>query len=190
MPHLFPCTSGSQPPMSYTHGPTHGLTFFLISFRLSHFQITAPVDSRKPLHVHTLAVSPGCATSVCCVAARLSIIPRTSTTRDVVTKRYARNALSKSSDLNRRPLIWFPNQQLVLTACKSISGWCTPRPLGGPGLAATVRFVFLFSPSAWVSESLNLDLSDASVMAGFSQGVITIVRGRGHAVTSPQEFWR
>jgi hypothetical protein len=88
---------------------------------------------------------------LCHIYIGLSIIPRTSTIRGVATRRYARNVLSKSNDQSRQQLIWFPNRRLVPIACRIISEWYTPRPLGGPGLAGMVRYVFPFFPSMLVS---------------------------------------
>jgi hypothetical protein len=158
--------------------------FLTISPRLRRFGSPAPLT-----RFHSRRLIPDCATAervfVSGFRGRLSITPRTSTTRGVATRRYAQNALSRSSDPNRRPLIWFPNRPLVLTACRNISGWYTPRLLGGPGLAATVRYVTLFGSLSSIFESLTLFSPDASVMAGLSQEGIPIIRGRGDAVTSP-----
>ena len=176
--------------------------FLYVHFQLSTFmKLIAFASFRYPSGCTVLATPyqnpyvsiptgpPDCMTAertfVYCVRGGLSIIPRTSTTRDVATKRYARNALFKSSDPNRRPLIWFPNRRLVLTAYRSTLGWCTPHPLGGPALVATVRCVSPPSPWTSVSEPLTLCLSDASVMAGFSKGGIPLVGSRGWAATSP-----
>ena len=107
-----------------------------------------------------LTASPDCATAermfVRRLCGRLSIIPQISTTRGVANRRYARNALSKSNDPNRRLLIWFPNRRLVLTVSRSISEWYTPRPLGRLGSVVTDRCVFSFSLSASGSGFLTL----------------------------------
>lgn len=49
---------------------------------------------------------------------------------------------------------------------------------------ATARCVLPFVPLTSVSELVNLHLSDASVITGFSQGGILILRCLGDAVTS------
>ena len=148
MSHLFPCTSDLQP---FNAREAHSLfSFFLFNFLLAMpFWIRRFTDSCQ---IHVSILTPLCNRGehafVGHTRGRISIIPRTSTTRGVATKRYARNALSRSSDPSRPQLIWFPNLRLVLTACRSISEWSILRLLGGPGLVATVRYVSLFSPLA------------------------------------------
>ena len=161
--------------------------FFLFNFLSAMpFWIRRFTDSCQ---IHVSILTPlrnrGNTRFFCHIRGRFSIIPRTSTTRGVATKRYARNAFSRSSDPSRPQLIWFPNLRLVLTACRSILGWCTPRLLGGLGSVATVRYAFSFVPPTSVSRFLTPYLPDAPFVAGFSQGGISIIRGPGNAVTSP-----
>jgi len=63
-----------------------------------------PTPTLQPSLPHPAYATPE-RTLVCHTCGRLSIIPRTLTTRGVATRRYARNALSKSSDPSRRQLI-------------------------------------------------------------------------------------
>ena len=86
-------------PTPHAH-EAHRLFFFLISIRLCHFGFAALLTHTKPLHVFIPASSPrlrNCGTHarLSCLRVGLSIIPQTSTTRDVATRRYARNALFK-----------------------------------------------------------------------------------------------